>query len=197
MKIYRAGDTGVALAKGRGKVAIEYRYRDLRLDSGVLVKDVLVGVDEKTDEVLTIPPQSTPKIKTAREKIKEKVLSVRIPCELDDVLWVVSDHLDTSPSRFTSVLVRYYLTAAMDNSGLARRLSKLSQSELAKSPCRSTLKLRSESAFLDAVKALGKQQNISTTDVVRGAVLVAFEDIVENKAVQRTKELRSIASALK
>lgn len=197
MKIHRAGDRGVALAKGRGKVSIEYRYRDLRLDSGILVKDVLVGVDEETDEVLVIPPQSTPRIKTARDKTKEKVLSVRIPCELDDVLWLVSDHLDTSPSRFNAVLVRYYLAAAMDNSGLARRLSKLSQSELAKSPCKSMLKLRSESTFLEAVKTLGKQQNISTTDAVRGAVLAAFEDVVENKAVQRTRELRSIASALK
>ena len=195
MRIHREGETAIALAEGRGRVPVVYRYRDFRLGSGVVVRDVLVGVDPESDEILVIPPQSTPRIRAAREKTKEKVLSVRIPSELDDMLGVVSDHLNTSPGRFTSALVRYYLAAAMEDASLARRLSRLSKTDLAQGRCRSMLKLRSETVFLQTVKELGRQQQISTTDVVRGAVLAAFEDVVENKAVRRAKELRSIAAA--
>ena len=196
MRIYKEGEHAIALAEGRGRVPIVYRYRDFRLRSGVVVSDVLVGVDQESDEILMIPPQSTPKIKAARDKTKEKVLSVRIPCELDDMLGVVSDHLNTSPRRFTAALVRYYLAAATENASLARRLSRLSKSDLAQSRCRSMLKLRSETGFLETVKELGRRQQISTTDMVRGAVVAAFEDVVENKAARRAKELRSIASAV-
>ena len=77
MRIIQEGDRGVALAPDRGKVPVVYRYRDLVLDSGVTVKDVLVGVDEATDEVLAVPAQSTPKIKLARQASKEETFSVR------------------------------------------------------------------------------------------------------------------------
>ncbi len=66
MKIIQAGEKGVALAPERGKVPVAFEYRDLILDSGVVVRDVLVGVAEDTGEVLTIPAQSTPQIKLAR-----------------------------------------------------------------------------------------------------------------------------------
>lgn len=196
MRIFKEGETGFALASGRGRVRIAYRYRDYRLDSGIVVKDVLVGVDQETGEILVIPPQSTPKIKLAREKKKDKVLSIRISCEMDDVLWVVSDHLNTTPATFASPLIRYYLNEASDNDGLARRLSRLCKSELAQSPYPATLKVRSETDFLDAVKELARRQRITTTDAVRGALLAAFEDVVENKAPRRAKELKSIAAAV-
>lgn len=190
------GDTGFALAEKRGRVPVVYRYRDLKLASGAVARDVLVGGAADSDEILLIPPQSTPKIRTAREKNREKVLSVRIPCELDDVLWVISDHLNTNPGRFTSALLRYYLSEAWDNAALARRLSRLSASDLATSRCRSTLKLRCEGAFLDMLKTLGERESMTTTDAVRGAVLAAFEDVVEKKASRRARELRSIAAAV-
>jgi hypothetical protein len=44
MKIIEEGTRGVALAPERGKVPVVFEYRDLTLDSGVVVKDVLVGV---------------------------------------------------------------------------------------------------------------------------------------------------------
>jgi len=72
MKILKEGDRSVAIAPGRGKVPVIYRYQDLRLDSGVTVKDVLVGVAEGTGEVLTIPAQSAPRIKLARSRAKEE-----------------------------------------------------------------------------------------------------------------------------
>lgn len=68
MKILREGDRGYALARERGRVEIVYEYRTVTLEkSKATVRNVLVGVDAETGEVLTVPAQSTPKLKAARE----------------------------------------------------------------------------------------------------------------------------------
>ena len=73
MKILREGDRGYALAPKRGRVEIVYEYRTVELEtSKAKVQNVLVGVDAETGEVLTVPAQSTPKLKAAREAKKEE-----------------------------------------------------------------------------------------------------------------------------
>ena len=68
MKILREGDRGYALAPERGRVKIVYEYRTVELEkSKATVRNVLVGVDTETGEVLTVPAQSTLKLKAARK----------------------------------------------------------------------------------------------------------------------------------
>ena len=68
MEILREGDRGYALAPERGRVEIVYDYRTIELErSKATVRNVLVGVDTETGEVLTVPAQSTPKLKAARD----------------------------------------------------------------------------------------------------------------------------------
>ena len=56
MKILREGDRGYALAPERGRVEIVYEYRTVELEnSKATVRNVLVGVDTETGEVLTVP----------------------------------------------------------------------------------------------------------------------------------------------
>ena len=67
MKILREWDRGYALAPERGRVEVVYEYRTVELGkSKVTVESVLVGVSAETGEVLTVPAQSTPKLKAAR-----------------------------------------------------------------------------------------------------------------------------------
>lgn len=80
MKTLREGDRAYALAPERGRVEIVYEYRAVELEkSKATVSNVLVGVDAETGEVLTVPAQSTPKLKAAREAKKKEVKSVRTP----------------------------------------------------------------------------------------------------------------------
>jgi hypothetical protein len=196
MRILLEGDTGVALAPQRGKVPIVYRYQDITLDSGVVVPDVLVGVSDETGEVLSIPSQSTPKIKSARSQAKEETITVRIPNELNDVLWLVSDELGADPSKFSSAVVRFYLSEAVTNSSLARRLKRLSMSQIAQRTRKSKLTFRMTKYFVTKVHTVEKAQRVTRSDLVRGAVLAAKEDVFEGKAKQRTERLRAIANVM-
>lgn len=68
MRILREGDRGHALVPERGRVEIVYEYRTVELEkSNAVVRNVLVGVDAETGEVLTVPARSTPKLKAARD----------------------------------------------------------------------------------------------------------------------------------
>ena len=196
MKIIEEGTRGVALAPERGKVPVVFEYRDLILDSGVVVKDVLVGVAEDTGEVLTIPAQSTPRIKLTRQAAKDETFSVRIPFELIDVLWGVSHELGANPTKFNSALIRFYLHEATDSRTMARRLKKLSASHLAAKSSKTKLTLRSDSDLLNRVKQVEEREGVSRSELVRGAVIAMKEDVFDCPRKGRLAQLRAIAEAV-
>lgn len=198
MKILRAGDRGQALAPERGRVEVVYEYRAVELgQTGVMVRDVLVGVDAETGEIVTIPAQSTPKLKAARDSRKDVVMSVRIPRELGDVLRLVADFFHAETDQFTPALIRYYLSAAASNEGLARRLSRLSKSRLAKGELRESLRVRVRRDLQEAVNELAlRTHGVNKSDVVRGAIIAAKEDVLDGRAGKRQRELEAVALAV-
>jgi predicted DNA-binding protein len=196
MKIIREGQTGVALVRERGRVPVVYEYRTLTLDSGVMVKDVLVGVDRETGEVLTLPAQSTPKVKLAREARKDETFSVRIPTELGDVLWGVSYEFGANPTKFISALIRFYLNEAAEEPSVAKRFKRLSTTELASAASRSRLTVRSGAELLRRLTEVEEREGVSRSELVRGAVVAAKEDVFDRPVKSRLAQLRAIAEAV-
>lgn len=199
MKILREGERGTALASdGRGWVPVTYKYRSVRLDkTGIDVPNVLVGVDDATDEVLVIPSQSTPRLKAAREQVKEETIQVKIPHELDDVLVLIADRFNVSPRRFTPALLRYYLSEAAESPRLCGRLVRLAEHRLAKGRTGARLSFRSSADFGDRIKQAAKHfAGGSVSVLTRGAILAAKEDLVDGKSRVRTQQFEAVAKAL-
>ncbi len=198
MKILREGDRGYALAPERGRVEIVYEYRTIELErSKATVRNVLVGVDTETGEVLTVPAQSTPKLKAAREAKKEEVMSVRMPRELDDVLHLVADRYRVAPRQFAPAVIRYYLTLARVDAGMARRLNTLSRSRLATGRCRKDLRLRVPPKLLAWLRDIAvTTEGATRSAMVRGAIVAAKEDVLDDRARQRQRHLEAIARAV-
>lgn len=198
MKILREGDRGYALAPERGRVEVVYEYRTVELEkSNATVRNVLVGVDAETGEVLTVPAQSTPRLKAARDATKEKAMSVRMPRELDDVLHLVADHYHAAPKQFASAVIRYYLTLASSDADMARRLSALSKSRLATGRCRKNLRLRVQPELLVWLREVTvATEGATRSDLVRGAIMAAKEDVLDDRARQRQRALGAIAQAV-
>ena len=198
MKILREGDRGYALAPDRGRVEIVYEYRTVELDeSKATVRNVLVGVDTATGQVLTVPAQSTPKLRAAREAKKEEVLSVRMPRELDDVLHLVADRYRVAPRQFAPAVIRYYLTLARVDAGMARRLNTLSRSRLATGRCRKDLRLRIPRELLAWLRDVAvAAEGATRSAMVRGAIVAAKEDVLDDRARKRQRQLEAIARAV-
>lgn len=198
MKILREGDRGYALSPERGRVKVVYQYRPFRLEeANVTVKDVLLGVDIETGDVLTIPAQSTPKLKAAREAKKEKVLSVRMPRELDDVLHLIADYYHAEPEQFSPAVIRYYLTSASQNAGLTRRIWKLSKDRLASGKLEGNLRLRVDRELHDWVyTTASRTEGLNQSDLIRGVIVAVKQDVLEGRAKKRRRELEAIALAV-
>ncbi len=197
MRILQEGDRGVAIAPGHGRVPVIYEYRDVELESGTVVHDVLVGVHQASSEVLVFPAQSTPKVKESRALWKEEVLEARVPRELDDILRLLADHFGASEKKFSPALIRFYLHAAVEDRRLARRLVRLADGRLARGPRRSRLRVRWGSALSAKVDAMTDDfPGTSQSDLVRGAIVAAKEDILDRRAVRRAKKLEAVAAAV-
>lgn len=198
MKILREGDRGYALSPERGRVQVEYRYQQFKLEeANVTVDNVLLGVDVETGAVLTIPAQSSPKLKAAREAKKEKVLSVRMPRELNDVLNLIAEYYHTEPEQFSPAVIRYYLASASQNAGLTRRLGKLSKDRLACGKLEENLRLRVHRDLHDWVyHTASSTEGVNQSDLIRGAIVAVKQDVLEGRAKKRRRELEAIAQAV-
>jgi len=198
MKILRAGDRGEALAPGRGRVPIVYEYQAVHLEaSDIDVPNVLVGVCEKTRAILVIPAQSAPKLKEARRTVKDETFPVRLPAQLSDVLWLLADHFDVGTKKFLPALIRFYLGEAIRDRRLARRLVRLSKCDLAVEGPKLRITIRSAQGFLERVDQLAHDiEGVSRSDLVRGAILAAKEDVLDGKTTRRVEALRAVASAV-
>lgn len=197
MKIIQEGEKGIALAPELGRVPVVYTYRDLTLDSGTTVKSVLVGVHEESDEVLVIPAQSTPRIKEARPATKEEVLEARVPRELEDILALLAEHYSVTPKKFTPAVIRFYLHSAASSPPLARRLDKLSRARLAHGKRSARIRVRCEASLSEHVTRLAAAfSNANQSDLMRGAIIAAKQDILDSRAKRRSQQLEAVAAAV-
>jgi len=197
MKIIQEGEGGVALSPDHGRVPVVYRYRDLTLDSGTTVKNVLVGVHEASDEILAIPVQSSPRIKEARAAAKEETLEARVPRELEDILALLADHFCVTSKKFTPALIRFYLHCAASHPPLARRLDKLSRVRLARGRRAARIRVRCEARLFAQVASLAEGfEGANQSDLVRGAIIAAKEDVLDERAAGRTQQLQAVAAAV-
>lgn len=197
MRIIREGQRGVALAPDLGRVPVVYHYRDITLDSGLCVENVLVGVHEDTDQILSIPAQSTPRIKEAREATKEQVLEARVPRELEDVLALLADHYGVTGKKFAPALIRFYLRSAIEHPALARRMDRLSRIPLARGKLQGRVKVRCGTWLSSEVESLANRfAHSNQSDLVRGAIIAAKEDVLDGRVTRRSRALEAVAAAV-
>lgn len=198
MRILREGDRGRAICPNcDGRVEIRYEYRTVHLEESDLdVENVLVGVCEECDEVVSIPAQSTPKLKQARAT-KDETLEARVPQHLDDIVYLIADKLDVSARHLRSALLRYYFNEVRQNKATARRVFRLASSDLARGKQDARISLRIAPELHTATWCAATEVGFRTrADLVRGVLLAAKEDVIEGRAKSRSKELERVAAAV-
>lgn len=175
-----------------------FEYRTVRLeDSSVAVDDVLVGVCEGCGEVVSIPPQSTPRLREARAARKEHTLEARIPRHLEDVVFVISERLDVSPVALRGAIVRYYLDEIRRKPDTARRVERLARSELAGGACDARISVRVDRDAWKAAWVAARDAGVrSRADVIRGVLVAAKEDLIDGRAKARRRDLERLAAAM-
>ncbi len=197
MKILKEGDRSESMCPTcKARVPIRYSYRTVHLDeTDIDVKNVLVGVCEKCTKTASIPAQSFPRLKEARER-KSKIIEARIPLELDDIIRMIADYYHVSDQEFRSSLLRFYLYQIVKNESLVRRIKRLSEKDLAcgKAPARVSLRL-SYDLWNNAWTVLNNSGINDWSTVIRGIIVAAQEDVLGNRASRRREDLECIAAS--
>lgn len=196
MRILKQGDKGQALCPTcRRRQATTYEYRTVRLrETGVDVDDVLVGVCDVCGEIVSIPAQSTPRLKEARDA-KLATVNARIPRHLDDALHMVVDRYGASTQTFASTLLRYYLNQVARSEPFARRVQRLARDKLAhgKADARVSLRL-SEQLWAEAWREAREVGIQSQAELFKGVIIAALEDCLHDRAPARRRVLSGIAA---
>ncbi|RLV57794.1 hypothetical protein D5018_20650 [Parashewanella curva] len=197
MKIVKEGDKKKVICSACGLTEATYQLRDIDFnDQSGTVKDVLAAVCGKCNEVVSIPKQSTAKVRTEYNKVKTSV-EVRVPAHYLDILTLASQRIDPSLSEvFNKPLMLYYFHALSSGRYSANGLNHLLSSDLAKAKASKRLSLKLNEKSLSQIETLMKSQGFkNNTDVFRSVILKINEDIVQSERPKHLKELQNFAAA--
>lgn len=197
-KFWRAGDRSRAICEHCGGVVeTRFEYRTYALSKPrVDVPDVLVAVCAVCDRTVAVPYQSSPKLNEAR-KAAEAPLEARIPKHLEDVLAVVASHYGRNDSEFRGVILRYYLYAIGESDSLARHIRELASGDLAAGPANERLSLKIQQPVLSRAWETARNAGMrSKTEMVKGAIIAAAEDLETREGRKRRETLSEMAASV-
>jgi len=196
MKFVKEGEKGKAICNSCGLTDITYLLRDVDFnDNSGTVKDILVGVCDKCHAIISIPAQSTAKIKKEYDKTR-KSLEVRLPAHYLDILAFASQKIDKSlDESFYKALIIFYIHQLKEEKHSKEYFEHLLNSELAKakSSKRLSFKLseRNQKEFNEIIFSNGIK-NIS--ELIKIVILKINDDIIRLNKKKEINTLRNFAN---
>lgn len=165
-------------------------------ESGIDVPGVLVDACDQCGTVVALPAQSTRRLYEARQARKEEQLEARIPTHLEDVIYLLAHEFFTPVQAFRPAVLRFYLGELLNDPALAGRVRELAASDLADAPARARVSLRVPAELLAAVRETVRAAGIGKdSDLVRGLLLAAKEDVLDGRHPERILRLSGAAQA--
>jgi hypothetical protein len=179
------------------EVETRLRVRTYHLhQSGIDVPGVLLDVCERCGGIIAIPAQSSPRLREARVPLKEEQLEARIPTHLEDVIYLIARDFHAPVQAFRPAVLRFYLGEMTRDAELAERVRLLAESDLADAPARARVSLRIPAELLAAAREQARAAGIAKdSDLIRGLLLAAKEDVLDGRHPERILKLSGAAQA--
>ncbi|MCU5772521.1 hypothetical protein N5923_16275 [Erwiniaceae bacterium BAC15a-03b] len=193
----KEGDKLTVICHQCGRSTATHRLRDVNFSDGSgMVKNILAGVCDRCDDVVSIPAQCTPQIKAAFEQ-RKLPLEVRVPAHYLDILHVATQKIDASLNEdFNKALILYYLHALTTGHYQQAQLNALLSSDFAQAKSSKRISMKVSPRQLEELNAIMQQQSMKkNSDVVKAVILKIHEDIIQEKNLAVLPELRGVAAA--
>jgi hypothetical protein len=199
MKLFTSGEKGRALCDRDGLVSTTYRYRDVPFSDGQgQVRDILVGVCDRCDRVLAIPPQSTPAIGAERARAQVPV-EATLPAPYIEILDAAGLRVHaTATPDFRKRLLVYYVDRYASGAEKMAELATLAQ-RCPTVVMRSVKPPRKRLSFKLAPKAhqrfedVARASHLDKTTLIKSLVVKINDDIVEPARPRHLAELSTLA----
>lgn len=165
-------------------------------ESDIDVPGVLLVVCDRCDKIAAIPAQSSARLYEARVQLKDEQVEVRIPTHLEDVIFMLARKFFAPVQAFRPAVLRFYLAELAADPSLAERVRVLAESDLADAPARERVSLRVPAELLAAARERARAAGIARdSDLVRGLLLAAKEDVLDERHPERLLQLSGAAKA--
>lgn len=199
-KLFQEGDKSKAICADCGKlVSTTFVRRDVAFSDGKgLAKDILVGVCDRCDAVVSTPAQSTPAIREARQR-EVKPIEARLPAIYLDVLDLAAYTLDKdSSTEFRKLLMTVYLHRYATGEYPAANLRKARESAQAeyrerRGGSHRRLSLKVTQRVADDLLSLTATTEMSRTDVLKSVIFQIQSDVLETRKPALLRELSTLA----
>lgn len=196
MKIYKLNEKSKGICEQCEKlVPTTFKLLSVPLSNGkAIIDDILCATCDHCKHIVSIPQQSTPRIKEAMS-CKKHSIEVRLPRHLLDILLVACDQFSLgNPELLKDSLIRYYISIADDDKKIIRNIKALSTSEFAKgSGFRLSLKV--SDAIFERFEDLRKKTSLNKTQLLKGLILQINEDLLQKPIKKRFIELKKVLLA--
>lgn len=201
MKLYRDGDVSRAFCSHCAKVVkTVFARRDVPFnDAKGSAKNILVGVCNVCDSVVSIPAQSTPAIAEARKR-EAVSLEASLPAIYVDVLDLAVHRISPqSASDFRRPLLSYFFHQFAHKSASVRQLKRAHALSLQMFPeerggYKRRLSLKVSSTVAEDVSWLVGATQLNTTELLKSMVYEIHQQVLESPKASRIKDLQTIAT---
>jgi hypothetical protein len=199
MRILQEGEKSKAICNSCEELrGITYVYKDYTLKSGLKVPNVLQGICDDCGKAVTIPSQSTPKIKQYLEE-KDVSLEVRIPRILEDVLYNIGYKSHLEVSQALKYIINFYSRKFNEPHNASNKkifMHFIEDHPLLKDSRKSRISLRISKSVDDKINDLAAEFSLNKSQYILSLLLKAKEDLIENGNKRAAKEFYESAELL-
>jgi RNase P subunit RPR2 len=194
MKIFKLGEKSKGVCNDCKKVVVTtFKLCTVPISSGKgSVDDILAASCDHCDYIVSIPQQSTPRIKETLNTKKHSI-EIRLPRHLLDILLLASDSFDIgNPELLKDTLIRHYIGRVESDKQMIKSIKQFSQSDFAKGSGY-RLSLKFNDAIYERFERIRKLTSLNKTQIIKGLILLINEDILQHPL---KKKLREVETAL-
>lgn len=194
MNILKVDDKGQAACDDcKAFVKTTYLLKNVPFsDNSGIVKNVLVGVCDQCNSVVSLPHQSTPLVKKQLDK-QRGMLESRVPSHFIDILNLASLELGGSID-FTATIIRYYLHNLSSENLSEKEINNYLNSNLAKGKAQKRLSIKGRNIKTDIEKLKKITHITSTSNLIKIIILKINEDILMRKKPEVIHSLKSFVA---
>jgi hypothetical protein len=197
VKIYKEGEKSKGICEKCGEiVTTTFRYADLPYD-GHIIPDVLQDFCDVCGTAVSIPHQSSYRIREFRQKLA-KQQEVRVPKHYRDILLAIArtHRLGGEYNKACRILSELYLSrlAKPNHSKFFKRIRLALQDDLSRGKRKSRISCYLSEPSLVVLHNLENEYHMNYSDIVRGIIIAAKHDILDEEDTNILKELDEFAA---
>lgn len=192
MKFYKEGEKSRAICSCcKKQVTTTFRARNVPLSKGKgTVPDVLVGVCDVCDAVVSLPQQSAPKVAETIAK-RKKPVEARIPIHVKDMMLQTLLTIGVEPQQdYLPVLINHFILKAYKDKNFAKQIHKLLESDFLNAANSARISMKMNPPIWNTFEQLMERLDVKPTDLVKAIAVFMQKEVLEKSNKKEIDALR-------